>query len=197
MPTRRSDAAAEAAPVPVNPREKSPAGKTAEGLVPSPAAITFLLTNMKGAEMAEGKRLTCLACGQANRVAAERIDAGPKCGTCGVALVTGKVADIDLATLEKAAKDDGLPLLVDFWAPWCGPCRAMAPDFAKAADHLRGRARLAKVNTDLHPDAAVRFGIRGIPALHLFAGGRELARTAGARPVSGIVAFVTQAVARA
>ena len=146
--------------------------------------------------MADGKRLTCLDCGQVNRVPATGA-AGAKCGTCGASLVTGKVAEIDLATLEKAAKDTALPLLADFWAPWCGPCRAMAPEFAKAAEALKGRVRLVKINTDMHPDAAIRFGIRGIPALHLFAGGREVARAAGARPASGIVQFAAQAEGQA
>ena len=137
-----------------------------------------------------GDRLTCLACGQANRVPADRLTHGPNCGTCGAPLVSGKVAEVDLATVEKAMRD-GLPLLADFWAPWCGPCRAMAPELAKAAGALRGQARVVKIDTDRHPDAAIRFGIRGIPSLHLFADGRELARSAGAKPASAIVAFVS------
>jgi thioredoxin 2 len=114
----------------------------------------------------------------------------PKCGVCGAVLVDGGVHELDAATHDKVTRGDGLPVLVDYWAPWCGPCRMMAPEFAKAAKTLTGQARLMKLNTEDHPQVSSRAGIRGIPALILYQGGREVARLAGARPAADIVAFV-------
>ena len=144
--------------------------------------------------MAEGVKLTCLDCGQMNRIPADRLGAGPKCGTCGAALLDGRVREVDVATLEKAARSDGLPLVVDFWAPWCGPCRMMAPQFQQAAQALVASARLVKLNTEDHPEAGARYGIRGIPTLAAFRGGREAARQSGAMSAAGIVDWVRRAV---
>lgn len=141
-----------------------------------------------------GVKLTCATCGQINRLPQERLAAGPRCGSCGDPLLDGRVAELDPATHDKAIRNDGLPVLVDYWAPWCGPCRAMAPEFAKAAKALVPELRLMKLNTQDHPSLAQRARIQGIPLLILYRGGRELARLAGSRPAQDIIAFARQAL---
>ncbi|MEY3959938.1 MAG: thioredoxin TrxC [Paracoccaceae bacterium] len=140
--------------------------------------------------MSDAVKLACATCGQMNRVPVAKLGEGPKCGSCGDALVDGRVIELDARAHDKATVGDEMPILVDYWAPWCGPCRMMAPEFAKAAGALRGQARLAKLNTEDHPEIAGRARIQGIPALVLYRKGREIARLSGARPAADIVAFV-------
>ncbi|MCW5609671.1 MAG: thioredoxin TrxC [Rubrivivax sp.] len=133
--------------------------------------------------------VACVHCGATNRVPAARLADDPSCGRCGQALLAGAPADLDEAGFDRVVAHTDLPVLVDFWAPWCGPCRMMAPAFAQAAAQLKGRALLVKVNSDEHPQLAARFGIRGIPTLVRLQGGRETARQSGALPVQAIVAL--------
>ena len=141
-----------------------------------------------------GKKITCFECAQVNRVPQEKLSAQPKCGTCGAKLFATKVPEIDLATLQKASRNDDVPLIVDFWAPWCGPCRQMAPQFSQAANDLAGQARLVKLNTEEHPQAGAKYRIRGIPTMAAFANGKEKARQSGAMPAAAIVKWVRGAL---
>jgi thioredoxin 2 len=140
--------------------------------------------------MSDAIRLTCTACGQANRLPKSRLGAGPKCATCGNGLITGKVAELDPAIHSKVTRLEGLPVVVDYWAPWCGPCRMMAPSFSQAAVSLKGKAIFAKINTQDYPEVSQKLDIRGIPLLILYANGREVGRLSGARPAADIEQFV-------
>lgn len=135
-------------------------------------------------------RLSCLACGQMNRVPADRLHDHPRCGVCGEDLLPGKPREVEPGTLERAIRNDDLPLVIDFWAPWCGPCRMMAPEFARAAAMLGNSARFVKLDTQAFPQSAARFGIRGIPTLVIAKSGREIARRSGAMPASAIADWV-------
>lgn len=136
------------------------------------------------------KTLTCLSCGQLNRVPEDRLRAGAKCGKCSKALVPTDAVEVSPAILEKASKNDDLPLVVDFWAPWCGPCKMMAPEFSKAARKLSGRARLVKVNTQKHQSTGGRYRIKGIPTMVAFERGKERKRQAGAMRAGQIEGWV-------
>ena len=130
--------------------------------------------------MNDAIHIACPRDGALNRVPAGRLEEAPRCGKCHQALFDGRPLELSDANFDLHVVRSGLPVLVDFWAPWCGPCRMMAPAFEKAAGLLEPRMRLAKLNTEDEPAIAGRHGIRSIPTLILFAGGRELARQSGA-----------------
>ena len=134
--------------------------------------------------------VVCPHCHAANRLPAERLAEGGVCGKCKSRLFTGEPVELGAASFDIHAGRSGIPLLVDFWAPWCGPCRAMAPAFAQAARELEPEFRLAKVNTEEEQGLAARFGIRSIPTLALFRNGREVARQAGAMDAGSLMRWV-------
>ena len=136
------------------------------------------------------KKLTCLSCGQLNRVPDEKLADHPKCGACGKGLMTGKAVDVTPKILEKAMRNDDVPLVVDFWAPWCAPCRQMAPEFAKAAGKLHKNVRFVKVNTEAFPQVGSRHNIRGIPTMAYFFDGKERKRKSGAMAADAIASWV-------
>ncbi len=133
--------------------------------------------------------LPCPHCSATNRLPAVRIDEAPNCGKCGQPLLQGQPLDLDDSNFDAVVGATKLPVLVDFWAAWCGPCQMMAPAFKQAAAQLQGRALLVKVNSDDSPGLSQRYGIRSIPTLVRLQGGRETARQSGAVPASTITAL--------
>ena len=135
--------------------------------------------------------VACTHCGAVNRLPSTRLTDDPVCGRCSEPLLNGEPVELTDANFEAVTSKTELPVVVDFWAPWCGPCRMMAPAFAQAATTLKGRALLVKVNSDDNPRTASRFGVRSIPTLVRLDRGRESARQSGAVAAGQIVAFAS------
>ncbi|MGE0415682.1 MAG: thioredoxin TrxC [Acetobacteraceae bacterium] len=139
--------------------------------------------------MDQDTQIVCPHCGGLNRLPTQRLADGPRCGHCKQALFTGHPMPVGAAAFRRQLQHSGIPLLVDFWASWCGPCRAMAPEFEAAAKALEPRVRLLKLSTEDAPEIAQELRIASIPTLALFANGREAARRTGVMPARQIVAW--------
>ncbi|OZA29152.1 MAG: thiol reductase thioredoxin [Hydrogenophilales bacterium 17-61-9] len=140
--------------------------------------------------MSDSRHIVCPHCHAVNRVPAARLAQNPKCGQCHQPLFSGHPVALTEATFARHIQRSDIPVLVDFWAPWCGPCKMMAPQFEQAARMLEPRVRLAKVDTEAEQQLGAQFGIRSIPTLALFSGGREIARQPGAMGAQEIVHWV-------
>ncbi|MEW8562979.1 MAG: thioredoxin TrxC [Candidatus Thiodiazotropha sp.] len=142
--------------------------------------------------MSKALHIVCPHCDGINRVPTERLQDGAKCGKCRRPLFPGQPLALDEGRFARHSQKNDIPLLIDFWAPWCGPCQMMAPAFEQAAAQLEPAVRLVKVNTEEAQQLGARFGIRSIPTLMLMRGGREVARQAGAMDRGGIVQWTRQ-----
>jgi thioredoxin 2 len=141
---------------------------------------------------ADKLNMLCAGCGQRVRFLRARLQEQPKCPSCHQALLAGAPAALDDASFERFIQFNDLPVLIDFWAPWCGPCRSFSPIVGQVASDLKGSLLVAKVDTDAAPGLGNRFNIRSIPTVAIFRGGVEIARESGAMPKAALLAWLAK-----
>ena len=142
--------------------------------------------------MSNPVHIVCPHCNSINRLPEEKLSQQGKCGKCKSALFTGQVLELTSANFIQHISKNDIPVVVDFWAPWCGPCKMMAPVFAEAAKQLQPYYQVAKVNTEVEQQLAAQYQIRSIPSLLIFKNGREVARTAGAMDITNLINWIRQ-----